>query len=151
MAVRSNHLCRIQAPAWTIILARPYKMKGWAKEDDDGLYRKTWHNELNPEVYHLAAVFSKQQPRGAGVPAQVGCCWQLEVREALNTGSGHSPREARVGNVEETSKSKLDFESIQLHPPKHTNAHCLTTAGGRVHEGGFGRGTQRIIVIANHI
>ena len=37
-------------------------MKGWAKEDDDGAYKKIWHNESNPEVYHLAAVLSKQQP-----------------------------------------------------------------------------------------
>lgn len=35
-------------------------MKGWGKEEDDGVYKKTWHNESNPEVYHLAAVLSKQ-------------------------------------------------------------------------------------------
>ncbi len=62
---------------------------------------------------------------------------------------------ARVGNVEETSKSKLDFESIRLppkpHPPKHTNAHCLTTAGERVHERAMDRRAQRIVVVTNDI
>ncbi len=41
---------------------------------------------------------------------------------------------ARLGNVGETSKSKLDFGSIRATPPKHMNAHCLTAAGGWVHE-----------------
>ncbi len=65
-----------------------------------------------------------------------------------------------VGNAEETRKSKLDFESIEPPPPlqvspkatpsKHTNVHCLTTAGGRVYES-IGEKTTRIVVISNRV
>lgn len=52
-------------------------------------YKKTWHNESNPEVYHLAVVLSKQQP-GFSVLSQprfaVAGSW---MAEALKTGSGH--------------------------------------------------------------
>ncbi len=54
-----------------------------------------------------------------------------------------------VANVEETSKSTLFFDLQKPH--EHMNAHCLTTAGGRVHERALGRGGQRIAVITNSI
>lgn len=79
-------------------------MKSEAKGDDDGVYKKTWHNECSPEVYHLAAGLYKHQPQ---LLVLLAAGWQR-----LNTGSGQAPLATR-GSEHLSLKEKCSV-SVQI-------------------------------------
>ncbi len=54
-------------------------------------------------------------------------------------------------NGKTAMKFCTDIPQNKAAPPKHTNAHCLTTAGGQAHKRALRRGEERIVVVANRV